>query len=94
MHDQAVADDYYLAMSRVEQRLDLFAEPETSLAPIPGIERKQLLTLASRLVEPELATPERLELIGFMQALLNGRQMAGDWGWGRPPPVPDIVAAI
>jgi hypothetical protein len=71
-HDQTVADDYYIAMGRVEQRLDLAPGAEESVRPIPTGERQQLLALTDRLSEPDLTTPERLELAGLMRALLAG----------------------
>ena len=59
VHDQTVADDYYAAMKRVEQRLELTGVEDTSVPPVGESERKQLLVLTEKLVEPELSLKRR-----------------------------------
>jgi hypothetical protein len=50
------AEDYYAAIERIEQRLDVGTPPEQdhAEAPVNGSERAQLLELAARLAKPEL----------------------------------------
>jgi len=77
VHDQTVADDYYSAMERVEQRLDI-ARP----AEVPPVEssenerskkeeRKELLDLADQLIDPDLSPEERIELVERIRQVLN-----------------------
>jgi hypothetical protein len=54
VHDQTVADDYYVAMDQVEKRLDLLGLPEDLSTPILGSERSQLLGLIPQAAEPGL----------------------------------------
>jgi len=64
-HDQNVAEDYFSAMSRVEQRLNI----------VPGHdveEGGQVLVWIERLALPELGYGERLEIArGLRQALVS-----------------------
>jgi integrase/recombinase XerD len=52
VYDQTVEEDYYTAMNRVEQRLELAGEQAKEAAPIPQNERQQLLSLAELLAQP------------------------------------------
>jgi hypothetical protein len=77
VHDQTVAGDYYAAMDRVEQRLQI-APPATLPAdeagesePMQDEERKQLLDLADQLADPDLNPEERIELVERMRQILN-----------------------
>ena len=76
VHDQTVAEDYYLAMARVEQRLD--APPVLAIAsqPIPEGERKELLAFVDQFAEPELSLEKRLGLVFLMRGLLLGKNLA------------------
>jgi site-specific recombinase XerD len=66
VHDHTVAEDYYAAMARIENRLALATETgETD-------ERAYLLELADRLAEPQLDLDTRLDLVAQMRLVLNG----------------------
>jgi hypothetical protein len=79
-HDQTVEADYFAAMERVEQRLDLAPAAEADGEPLPAGERTQLMALVERLAEPALEPPVRLDLVILMRALLGNAAPA-------PPPV-------
>ncbi len=49
VHDRTVADDYYTAMERVEQRLELLGAPAEEQQQLAGSERTQLLALTAQL---------------------------------------------
>lgn len=69
-HDQAVADDYYAAMSRIEQRLEIVpVEPEDPPEAEP--EQVELLSLTEQLAQPELRLDMRLLLVAQMRAILR-----------------------
>lgn len=70
-YDQTVEEDYFAAMSRVEQRLALAPEPEPK-QPFPEEERAQLLGLTEQLADPDLTQQERLSLVDMMRLLLSG----------------------
>jgi hypothetical protein len=73
VHDRTVAEDYYAAMERIEQRLDIGPPPVTDHAktPVGDGERAQLLELATRLAEPELGVESRLDLVDRLFQTLN-----------------------
>jgi integrase/recombinase XerC len=73
VHDRTVADDYYAAMDRIEQRLDVGPPPQTAPAGVSltGNEREQLLGLAVQLAEPNLPVGTRFELVDRMCLLLK-----------------------
>ncbi|MBN2501970.1 MAG: tyrosine-type recombinase/integrase [Anaerolineales bacterium] len=87
VHDQTVADDYYAAMQKVEQRLDLLGEPENTQGSITEDERTQLLALTEQLAAPELGTEIRLEIVAQMRQVLLGNE-------GIPISVPAFQEAI
>ncbi|RPJ39030.1 MAG: hypothetical protein EHM35_03250, partial [Planctomycetaceae bacterium] len=77
VHDQTVAEDYYAAMDRVEQRLQI-APPATLPADeadeselLQDEERKQLLDLADLLADPDLNLEDRIELVERVRQVLN-----------------------
>jgi len=99
-HDQTVEADYYAAMSRVEQRLELAVDQENANALLPEAERVQLLALVDQLAEPELSLDRRLGLVAVMLGLLQNPGMAqvemptvdrerSAW---LPPPYPLVLA--
>ena len=95
-HDKTVEADYFAAMSRIETRLALVAEPEPEAQPVGEPERAQLLALADRLVQPELSFELRLEIAGQLRGLLTGQTQAqGEAGtrtaWIPPPRSPALV---
>ena len=73
VHDHTVAEDYYVAMDRIEQRLDVGPPPESNHAEtsMNGRERAQLLELAARLAKPELGVESRLNLVEQVRQVLN-----------------------
>jgi site-specific recombinase XerD len=83
-YDQTVEQDYFTAMSRVEQRLALVEEMGEIPIPIGDNERSQLLTLAERLLVAEMTPEVRLEIAVQMRTVLKGDGTLVDW---IPPPV-------
>ena len=74
VHDQTVAEDYYQAMQRIEQRLELLGEPEKPASWIGGHERGLLMELATQLAQLELSLEARLDIAAQMSDLLTGRE--------------------
>lgn len=72
VHDHTVATDFYAAMNRVEQQLEVAPELK-AVEPlsIPLFTRAALLVLTQRLAEPELEKGLRLELVEQMRAMLD-----------------------
>jgi hypothetical protein len=77
-HDQTVAEDYFAAMERVEQRLDIVPEPrqKTDDEVVKVQEPVKLIRLIEQLEMPKLCLEERLgltlqlrELFGVVQEL-------------------------
>jgi len=74
-HDQTVAEDYFAAMARVEERLDTSTslsarivppkqeEPAVETTPMP--EYAQVLALAEELALPDLSLDGRLAIRTF-----------------------------
>lgn len=102
-HDQTVAEDYFTAMARVEQRLDAPPIQVVASQPLPVGKRKELLALAEQMAEPELSLEKRLGLVLLMRGLLFGKEFTLEEGLqnedGReqqehPPPSPKILWAI
>ena len=79
-HDHTVEADCFAAMRRVEQRLELIAVPPEDLPALDDSQREQLLALTENLAEPDIDLPQRLEIVGRMRSLLNGKE--------SPPPEP------
>jgi site-specific recombinase XerD len=79
-HDQTVADDYFAAMERVEQRLNVLpasvAEPEPKAEAhnevIKVQDRAQLLAWVELLTQPELGQDERLATAWLPKQMLVG----------------------
>jgi hypothetical protein len=74
-HDQTVADDYFAAMQRVEQRLQV-GEEKKQYEIVKVQEPEKLIQLIEQLELPELCLEERLditlqlrELFGVIQEL-------------------------
>jgi hypothetical protein len=101
VHDQTVADDYYSAMERVEQRLQI-APPAAQVdesndsKPLDDGEREQLLDLAEQLADPDLNPEEHIELVERMRRILNHNSLTEKeepteqehGGRPRGPPLP------
>jgi len=75
VHDQTVAEDYYAAMDRVEQRLQIAppteADESNDCNRPNDDEREQLLELAEQLADPDLGAEERIKLVDRMRQILN-----------------------
>jgi site-specific recombinase XerD len=74
-HDKTVEEDYFAAMQRVEQRLELAPAEEETAEVVGEVARGQLLVLAERLAEPELSLETRLDIAAQMRSLLNGKDI-------------------
>ena len=81
-HDQTVAEDYFAAMERVEERLDILPKPEQkteyevvkvqeqdpSIAKHSG---QELIQIIERLESPELCFEERLDITLLLRDLFG-----------------------
>lgn len=71
-HDQTVAEDYFAAMERVEQRLDIVpTEPEETIDVVNVQERNQILEFAEQLAQPEISFSERLSISDQLRVLFG-----------------------
>jgi hypothetical protein len=88
-YDKTVEADYYAAMGRIEQRLELVRQPAETQGLVGENERGQLRALAEQLFTPELSFEMRLEIAAQMCGLLDGSQATRvDW---IPPPIPVLA---
>jgi hypothetical protein len=75
-HDQTVAEDYFSAMQRVEERLEVVPpkqeEPATEIMPRP--EYEQALALAEELALPALSLESRLAIAQRLRELFGAEQ--------------------
>jgi site-specific recombinase XerD len=73
-YDQSVAEDYFAAMQRVEQRLEIIPAPnkepkaENEIVSVP---ETQVLFWIERLAQPELGQQERLEIAANLKQALS-----------------------
>ncbi len=93
-YDQTVADDYFAAMSRVEQRMEIAPLPKpaeetkTEDEVVKEQEKTQIVTWLERLALPQLDLEERVEIVEQLKRALSltlTRQHA--------PPVAEVVVA-
>jgi len=77
-HEQTIAEDYFVAMERVEQRLEIVPEPKQEIEDevVKVQEPTKVIQLIERLETPDLCIEERLditlqlrELFGVVQEL-------------------------
>ena len=61
-HDQTVAEDYFTAMARVEQRLEIVPAKQNDIEVVKVQEPTKVLQLIEQLEIPELCFEERLDL--------------------------------
>lgn len=63
-HDQTVAEDYFAAMQRVEERLEIVSEPKQEINDevVKVQDQTQVFELIERLELPELSYKERLDI--------------------------------
>jgi integrase/recombinase XerD len=80
-HDQTVETDYFAAMRRIEQRLELVDLPQKVTLPMSVHDRNQLLTLAEQLFTPDLSRELLLDIASQMCGLLVD---PSEW---IPPPI-------
>jgi hypothetical protein len=72
-HNRTVAEDYYAAMERIEQGLNLTgSSPINGQGRISQDERGRLLALVNQLAVPRLDQKVRLNLVDQMRLLLSG----------------------
>lgn len=90
-YDKTVEADYFAAMGRIEQRLELAGQQVETPEPVDESERRQLLALAERLFAPELTLETRLEIAVRMRGLLDGHEIS-QVGW-IPPPAAVLASA-
>lgn len=75
VHDQTMADDYYMAMRHIEQRLDLLGQQGSIHEPPGESLHLQLLALAEQLARPELGAEACLEIVGQVRDLLAEKRL-------------------
>jgi site-specific recombinase XerD len=80
VHDQTVAEDYYAAMGRVEQRLQIAppaaeADDSKNGQPLDDHEREQLFDLIDQIADPDLSAEDRIELVERMRRILNHNEL-------------------
>ena len=61
-HDQTVAEDYFAAMQRVEERLEIVPVGQKDIEVVKVQEPAKVLQLIEQLEMPELCLEERLDL--------------------------------
>lgn len=70
-HDQTVAEDYFTAMQRVEERLEILPlkveEKQDEVVKV----QEQLLVFAEQLAQPEITFSERLDIAQRLRLLLG-----------------------
>jgi hypothetical protein len=79
-HDQTVADDYFAAMQRIEQRLQISPpgsteEPKYGIVKVP--EKAQALDWAQQLAQPELCFQQRSSIAAQLCQLFGLQEEPG-----------------
>jgi len=94
-YDQTVEADYFAAMRRVEQRLQVSPAPEEKIS-IPDGEKAQLLALAEQMADPQATPDVRLDLFSQFRRLLTQApepiQLDQESAWIPPPRTVDFDA--
>ena len=70
-HDQTVAEDYFAAMERVEQRLDIVPAEQKDIEVVKVQEPTKVLQLIEQLEIPELCYEERLDIVTQLRELFG-----------------------
>ncbi len=72
-HDQTVADDYFAAMQRIEQRLEITPpeSPEEEHEAVNVPERTQMLGWIEQLAQPELSAEARMRIAAQLLRLMT-----------------------
>lgn len=75
-HDQTVAEDYFAAMQRVEQRLEIVPEPkqDTDNEVVKVQEQTRLFKLIQRLIVPALSFKERFDIASQLSVAMGSFQ--------------------
>ncbi len=73
-HDQTVAEDYFAAMERVEQRLEIVPAQQKDIEVVKVQEPVKLLQLIEQLEIPELCLEERLDITLQLRELFGAVQ--------------------
>ncbi len=75
-HDQTVAEDYFSAMQRVEERLEIVSpkREESAVEINPKPEYAQVLALAEELSLPEISLDGRLAIAARLRELFGAEQ--------------------
>ena len=93
-----MADDYFTAMQRVEQRLEIVSEPkqEENIEVVKEQEQTRALQLIERLELPELCVEERLSIANQLRQALGmvyehappeEHEIEGKWAPSYEPPI-------
>jgi site-specific recombinase XerD len=99
-YDKTVEADYFAAMGRIEQRLELAETPVEESQPVTEEERGQILALTEQLTAPELCLETRLEIVTQIRWVLSGGEIVlgeispnenGRGLWEHPSPSPASV---
>jgi hypothetical protein len=70
-HDQTVAEDYFAAMERVEQRLEIVPAKQQDIEVVKVQEPTKALQLIEQLEIPELCYEERLDIAAQLRELFG-----------------------
>lgn len=70
-HDQTVAEDYFAAMERVEQRLEIVPAEQKSYEVVKVQEPEKLFQLIERLEMPDLCYEERIDVASQLRRALD-----------------------
>ncbi len=72
-HDQTVAEDYFTAMQRVEERLEIVPTQQKNIEVVKVQDQEKLFQLIRQLEVPELHFEERLSIATRMREMINTR---------------------
>ena len=70
-HDQAIAEDYFAAMQRVEERLSILPEPKREIEDEAVKVREKLFQLIEQLETPALCLEERLTIVAQLRDVMR-----------------------
>ena len=88
VHDQTVEADYFTAIGRVEQRLQVGPEPEKAEeSPVSEEDRVEILTLAEEMANPEAEPEKRQSLFEKIWVLLARPNI-------NPKPAPEAMMFV
>lgn len=70
-HDQTVAEDYFAAMERIEQRLEIVPAQQKDIEDVKVQEPTKLFHLIQQLELPLLRLEERLSIVHQLRVMLQ-----------------------